>query len=202
VLRTLLASVVLSILGIVVLAAATDRFQAFTSETARRIAIQRHPPEIPGTELETQDGRRVSFTDLRGRWLVVDFIYTRCPSYCSLLGGEFSQLQGALAGPLTQGKVTLLSISFDPVHDDPERLSDYLRRFGNHGVGWLAARPSDPASLIELEHAFGVTVVPDGSGGFVHNAALEIVDPRGRLVVIVDMGDPSAVGQMLLRRMQ
>ena len=63
--------------------------------------------------LETQSGARIDVADLRGKWLLVDFIYTRCPTYCVALGSEFAQLQDRLAGPLAKGAVELVSISFD-----------------------------------------------------------------------------------------
>jgi protein SCO1/2 len=199
VVRTLLVSGILLVAGGAVLAAVTDRFQAFTTETARRVEVQAHPPWVPAAALETQSGTRLNLADLRGKWLVVDFIYTRCMTYCSVLGGEFAQLQDQLATPLTLGKVQLLSISFDPAHDTPGQLADYLKRFRNRGQGWLATRPLDANGLRRLKQVFGITVIPDELGGFVHNAAIQIVDPQGRLVEILDMGDPRRVGQTVLR---
>ncbi|MGB9430547.1 MAG: SCO family protein [Gammaproteobacteria bacterium] len=202
VLRTLLASAILLVLGGTVLATATDHFQAFTSETARRVEIRQHPPRVPAVVLETQSGARVNLADLQGKWLLVDFIYTRCMSFCSVLGGEFAQLQGQLATPLAQGRLQLLSISFDPAHDTPAQLADYLGRFHNHGTGWLAARPVDADGLSQLKRVFGITVIPDDLGGYVHNAAIEIVNPQGRLVEILDMGNSALVSRTVLKEMQ
>ena len=195
VLRTLLASLVLLAAGLGILAAATHGFRAYTSETARRIDVREHPRPLPPTLLQTADGRHTSFGELRGRWLLVDFIYTRCLTYCSVQGSEFARLQGQLAGPIATGKVTLLSISFDPARDDPAALADYQRRHGDHGAGWIAARPVDQSGLAVLMQRFGVVAVADGMGGFVHNAAIAVVDPAGRIVAILDWNDwHAAVG--------
>ncbi len=191
ILRTLLASLVILAAGVATLAAATDGWHAFTTESARRIDVREHPRALPPVSLQTADGSRIDFADLRGRWLLVDFVYTRCMTYCSVQGGEFAQLQDRLAKPITQGRVALLSISFDPGHDGPEQLAAYQRRSGDRGTGWLAVRPADAAGLDALLRVFGVTAVPDGLGGYVHNAAIAIVDPRGRLVAITDWGAPS-----------
>lgn len=201
VLRTALASTALLIAGGAAFSAATDGFRAFTSETARRVRAREHPVEIPAVTLETQSGTLIRLDDFRGTWLVVDFIYTRCPSYCLALGGEFAQLQDLLARPIEEGKVRFLSISFDPAHDTPRQLAAYQQRFLDHGAGWLAARPVTPEGLERLERTFGVTVIASPLGGYVHNAAIQIVDPRGRLVEILDMGDPQAVAQNLRRRL-
>ena len=136
VLRTCLASAALLLAGGVALAAATDGFQAFTTETARRVAVRRQPADLPAVTLENQSGARFTFADLRGKWLLVDFIYTRCPTFCTVLGGDFAQLERQLAGPIAQGKVQFLSISFDPAHDAPADLAAYLARFrGGTGAG-------------------------------------------------------------------
>ncbi|MGH8455358.1 MAG: SCO family protein [Stenotrophobium sp.] len=201
ILRTLLASLALLLAGGIGLSAATDRFQAFTTETARRIAVLKHPVNIPDVTLEDQSGVRTRFSDLHGKWLLVDFIYTRCPTFCTALGSEFAQLQDLLAGTLAQGRLQLLSISFDPAHDTPQQLSAYLQRSRDRGPNWLAARPVDARGLDQLKQAFGITVIPDPSGGYTHNASIHVVDPQGRLVEIFDMGNPAPIVQAMLPRL-
>jgi protein SCO1/2 len=143
--RTALVSAALLLVGVVALAAATDGFQAFTTETARRVAVRRQPADLPAAALENQSGARFTLADLRGTWLLVDFIYTRCPTFCTALGGDFARLQRQLARPIAQGKVQLLSISFDPTHDPPSQLAAYLGRFrGRSMMGWQAVRPPPP----------------------------------------------------------
>lgn len=201
VLRTLLASLVLLAAGIGVLATFTDGFRAFTTETARRINVLEHPSDIPPLLLQTASGGHTSFRELRGRWLLVDFIYTRCMTYCSTQADEIARLQQELSEPIAAGKVTLLSVSFDPVHDDPAALAGYQRSHGGHGTGWIAARPLDHTELSKLMHAFGVVAVPDGMGGFVHNAAFAVVDPDGRLVAILDWDDPHNAARYVTQRL-
>lgn len=202
VLRTLLASSAILAAGAAAFGIATDGLRAFTSETARRIEIQEHPRDVPATlPLQAADGSDLDFARLRGRWLLVDFIYTRCPTICSLLGGEFSQLQDRLAVPIAQNRVRLLSISFDPAHDTPQQLAEYQRHLGDRGAGWIAARPRDQEGSDTLMRLFGITAVPDGMGGFVHNASIAVVDPRGRLVTILDYDDPQAAARYVLRNL-
>lgn len=200
-LRTLLASATIAVAGTGVLMTATDHFQAFTSETARRVAIHDHPVVVPDVMLETQSGAKVDLAELHGRWLLVDFIYTRCPSLCLALGTDFARLQDQLAIPIAQDRVMLLSISFDPDHDTPRELDAYLRRSRNRGSGWLAARPVDSTGLWQLTRRFGVTVIPDPFGGYAHNAAVHIVDPQGRLVEILDQGDPDRIARFMQHKL-
>jgi len=199
VLRTSLASAVLLLAGGVALAAATDGFQAFTTETARRVAVRSRPAELPAVALESQSGARLTLGDLRGSWLLVDFIYTRCPTFCTALGGDFARLERQLVDPIARGKVQLLSISFDPTQDTPAQLAAYLGRFRGRHRGWQAARPVTADGLRQVMAAFGVTVIPDQLGGYTHNAAIHLVNPEGRLVDIFDLDDVDRIRDTVLR---
>ena len=198
-LRTSIASAALVLAGAWLFAGATDGFQAFTSEAARRIAVRDRPAMAPPVALETQAGDRINLAELRGKWLLVDFIYTGCRTLCLSLGSDFARLEDKLAEPIASGRVGLLSISFDPSNDSPRELAAYLERSRRRGAAWLAARPANAAGLVELERRFGVTVVPDGLGGYVHNTAINVVDPQGRIVDILDLGAPETVMQSLRR---
>jgi protein SCO1 len=200
-LRTLFLSIALILVGGGVLYTATDHLQAFTSEAARRVAVRQHPIEVPSVTLETQSGARIDIANLRGKWLLVDFVYTRCPTYCVALGSEFAQLQDQLAGRLGKDAVELVSISFDPVHDTPRELASYLQRAHSRGAGWVAARPVDSGGLDALERAFGITVISDGLGGYTHNAAIHVVDPQGRLIEIVDPGESAVAVRRVLQKL-
>lgn len=201
VLRTLLASLLVVVAGIATFSFATDGFRAFTTETARRIEVREHPRIVPDVPLQTAGGGHMKFDALRGRWLLVDFIYTRCMTYCSVQGSEFARLQDRLARPIAAGKVVLLSISFDPSRDTPPRLTAYQRRSGDRGAGWIAARPLNDAGLAALAGVFGFNAVPDGIGGFVHDAAIAVVSPGGRLVAILDWDEPGAAARYVLTRL-
>lgn len=201
VLRTSLASAVLLLAGGVALAAATNGFQAFTTETARRVAVRSRPVALPTVALESQSGARLTLGDLRGSWVLVDFIYTRCPTFCTALGGDFARLERQLVDPIARGKVQLLSISFDPMQDVPAQLAAYLGRFRGRHRGWQAARPVSADGLRQITAAFGVTVIPDQLGGYAHNAAIHLVDPEGRLVDIFDLGEVDRIRETILRNL-
>ena len=200
-LRTSLISLVLLAAGIGTLAGITGGFAAYTSETARRIAVRKHPPVVPSVPLQTASGEHIDFNALRGRWLLVEFIYTRCMTYCSAQGSEFARIQRQLDQLIALNKVMLLSISFDPARDDPAALTRYQRTHRSHGEGWVAARPLDQSGLGTLMNVFGVVAVPDGLGGFVHNVAIHVVNPDGKLIEILDWDDTDGAVRYLTQRL-
>jgi protein SCO1/2 len=109
---------VLSVLSALPAAAAEDRAAAASH------------PYFSDTVLVDQDGREVRFySDLiRGKIVVMDFIFTRCVGPCPILSGTFAKLQSRLGDRLGKD-VFLLSFSVDPDYDTPERLKEYAGRF-------------------------------------------------------------------------
>jgi protein SCO1 len=169
----------------------TRGFQIWTAEGARRLAVQESPVPAPAATLE---GPGLTGHPLQallatpGRVTLVNFIYTRCPGVCLALGSSFQQLQRQ-TGP---SGVKLLSISFDPTHDDAAQLQRYANGWGADPARWQFATVPDRRELQTLLQAFQVTVVADGTGGYEHNAALLVVDAQGRLVRIFDDTDLEA----------
>ena len=187
-LRTALATLALALLGWWSAAWITQDFQVWTAEGARRLTVIDQPVVAPTVALA---GPGMADPDLRtwltgaGRATIVDFVYTRCPTVCTALGSEFQQLQRALASDSTDG-VKLLSISFDPNHDDAATLQRYAMQWRADPTHWAIATVRDADQLQRLLAAFQVMVIDDGKGGYEHNAALLVIDGRGRLVRIFD----------------
>ena len=140
--------------------------------------------------LEDQDGRAFSLQDYRGRLLAVEFIYTRCTTICRTLGMAFRQIRDHLPQPMLGRDFALLSISFDPERDDSASLKAYGDAYGADGEHWRIARVRNAADLKPLLDAFGIVVIPDGLGGFEHNAAIHLLDRDGRLAQISDIDEP------------
>ena len=137
-------------------------------------------------------GRDLTLADEIGRVVVVEFIYTTCPTICVALGESFAKLRDQIQTAGLANRVRLISISFD-LRDSPDALRDYAQVHGADGGLWTTARPETEQALNALLKIFGITVVPDGAGGFVHNVALHVVDRQGRLVAIFDIGEEAKV---------
>jgi protein SCO1/2 len=77
-----------------------------------------------------------------GRPVLLNFIFTACSSICPLASQTFAQFERKL-GPESK-TVHLMSISIDPEHDTPTRLTQYAKKFRagpewQHYTGTLAA---------------------------------------------------------------
>jgi protein SCO1/2 len=195
--KTLLLSVFLAISGLMMLWIGTDGGRAFTAEAARRLEVREHPKPVPNWHLEDQNAGVLALGDWRGRYVVVDFIYTTCTSACLVLGSGLQNLQGEFENALHKNKLRLLSISFDPEQDTPERLRAHLAHFSGDGEHWVAARPTSLVEKKAILNFFKVTVIPDKMGGYTHSAGYHVIDPHGRLVAIFGVEEYSKLQDYL-----
>jgi protein SCO1 len=188
--RTALACATLALAGYASAAWVTHDFQVWTAEGARRLDVALAPVPAPDIDVEGPGAARERLPQLLADGhsvTLVEFFYTRCQTVCLSLGATFQQYQAALqADP--RAAVKLLSISFDP-RDSAADLRDYAARMHADPAHWRFVRGAGAAQTAALLSAFQVTVVPAGHGDFEHNAALLVVDRRGRLVRIFDLAE-------------
>ena len=187
--RTAIVATLAFAAGLAVAHSATDGFEAYTLESARRLAALRSPARVPALPLDLADGGRVFLSEVPGRVLLVDFVYTSCPTACVALGSVYAQLQRRLAAEIAAGEVRLVSVSFDPARDGPAELRAYRARHGASAAGWELGKPAHAGELQSWLSAFGVVVIPDRLGGYAHNAAVHVVGMDRRLVAILDPQD-------------
>ncbi len=195
-LQTFAASLLALLVGLAVIVLATDGGHAFTTEALRRGQVARAPQQLPDFSLRDRSDQPAMLRQLLasdGRVQIVDFVYTRCQTVCSVLGSVYQRLQQQLLERGLQDKVGLLTISFDPANDDTAALQDYATRLRMDPAAWQIVTLASVADRRRLLDAFGIMVVPAPLGEFEHNAALHIIDPAGRLVRIVDYAAISQV---------
>jgi protein SCO1/2 len=133
----------------------------------------------PPFQLTDQDGRRVSLSDLAGRVVVLDFIYTRCPGPCPILTGLHADVQRSLPESV-RASTWFVSVSLDPVHDTPERLRAYARARGADLSSW-SFLTGTPEEVDEVLEAYGVGRAPGADGQIDHLVATFLIDEEGRV---------------------
>lgn len=162
--------------GLATLTWATDGWTSWTAESARRNAVLRQQTLLPDLEVQRENGKLTRLYAFDKPILVLDFIFTRCLTACMAMGYQFSRLQSMLSSTPRAESIQFLSISFDHENDDPEKLSAYLRRFSSEPANWSALRVIDKRQLDELLASLGVIVLPEPTLGYVHNAAIYLVE--------------------------
>lgn len=184
--RNTLASIAVLLFGLVLFYIGTDGFQAFTAEAARVERLKEDKPKFPAVTLEDSKGRAYPFSEFKGKYVFITFLYTSCGTVCPELEMNMGEVYKQLPKRYLGKDIVFLSISFDPERDTPERLDKYKDMFDSDGETWRMARIADKAELDSLLKEFGVIVIPDGEGNFAHNSAFYLVDPNGNLADVMD----------------
>lgn len=142
---------------------------------------------LPDFALYDQDGEVVSGARFRGKKVLLNFIYTRCPiaTMCPAAVANMMavQRQAAEAGVTD---FELVSISFDPEFDTPGVLREYADARGID-TGNYSFLTGPESAIRDLLKQLGV--IAEVQGPLIqHSLATLLIDERGR---IIDRADGS-----------
>lgn len=125
----------------------------------------------PQFSLTDQLGRPVTDSDLRGKVVLANFIYTSCPDICPTTSGQMRTMQELLreAG-LLDADVRLLSITVDPTRDTPAQLRSYAEGLRADPERWrfLTGEASTVRQVVVEGFALGVEVMAPAAPGQEH----------------------------------
>jgi protein SCO1/2 len=190
---------------------------AFAAELARDSDYDYDPP-APGSyslpvikpaadgALLDSNNESVQLRDLtRGRITVLSFIYTRCaaPKACPYATGVLNRIHDLSVDDKTLAKsIRLVSLSFDPEYDTPQRLADYSDNVRNQrpGCEWSFTTAKSRAELEKIVAAYDQAVdkrqnPADPQGPLYHTLRVFLIDREGRIRNIYSSGtlDPRLV---------
>jgi protein SCO1 len=143
------------------------------SEIGRRVVDK----PVADFVLTDQLGRRFKWADTRGKIVVVNFIYTKCPDVCPLLSAKFAAMQRSLEEQ-KQTDYLLVSITTDPARDNSQTLKSYAALFKADERSWFFLTGSKEA-LTKVWKGFGVTVRKAPDGEVQHTTLTTVIDRHG-----------------------
>jgi protein SCO1/2 len=127
--------------------------------------------------LVDQDGELLREDDLSDGILVMNFMFTSCPSACPQLTRRLRRVFDLLPDE-TRTHVQFLSVSVDPEHDRPETLKDFARRHRADLPRWRFARV-ESAELLGLSERLTVFEPGAASTPSAHSMAIYVFDQKG-----------------------
>ncbi len=147
--------------------------------THRQGAAERRQIKVPIQDLSLRDQsvRPFSFQGLRGKLVVLTFVYTTCPDLCPLITSGLLRVQRGLQAT-ERNSVFLLSITTDPEIDSPEVLKSYAERYGVDFSNW-SFLTGEKEELSPVWKAFGVKVQRKARGLVDHTTLTALVDEKG-----------------------
>jgi len=152
----------------------------------------------PDFSLIDQNRARVTLSEFSGKVVAITFVYTRCPfpNFCFRLTNNFARLQKRFAREMGR-ELILLTITLDPIHDQPEALAAYGRTWNIDSKGWrLLTGP--PAEIQKFCDRFGVAFYPD-EGEFIHSLHTLVIDRQGKLAANLEGNEftPEELGDLV-----
>ena len=170
--RLLLALIVTGILALTAIAAVLLFAVGDRAAGGGGFSGATRPPNIPPARFDLPDerGRMVRLSAMRGKPVVVTFLYTTCEDTCPLTA---AQIRGALDE--LGHDVPVIAVSVDPANDTPALARSYsFKQKLNGRMRWVLG---DAGELERIWRAYGVQ--PQGEG-FEHSASTVLLDGAGR----------------------
>jgi protein SCO1/2 len=154
--------------------------------------------QFPDAAFTDQTGAAVRSSDLAGRVLIANFIFTRCPTVCPVTSLKMKRLGEGLA---SEEGIALVSISVDPEHDTPAVLRAYAARYGADPARWRFLTGEAGAVRRAIEDGFKLAVdrrgtSADGTPDIVHDLHVVLVDRRLRIRGYYDSDDPGRLADL------
>ena len=134
----------------------------------------------PDFALTLQDGARIGLADLRGKVVVVTFIYTTCADTCPLLTAKLVGIQRQLG--TDRARVRFVAITVDPKKDTPAALRRYAEGHGAKAPGWLFLTGTE-GEIGEVARRYGIYVKKRPAGDVDHTFLTSVIDGEGVLRV-------------------
>lgn len=184
--RRLAAALVVAALGLLPAPRPAMTHQERAMHGAGRPFLAPEPPlpairKAPDFALIDTEGRRARLASLRGRVVLVGFLYTSCTAACPLLSARLAALQRALREIDPEGRrVAILSVTVDPARDTAAALRAYGARFGADPARWRFLREA-PDRLAPVLAAYGEWARRTPAGEVDHPARLHLVDADGQV---------------------
>ncbi len=156
---------------------------------------------LPNILLLTQENKQVRFYDdlVKGKTVLVNFIYTGCEKSCSPTTANLARMHGLLGDRIGRDLV-LLSISLDPTVDRPAKLKEYAARFGKF-QGWyfLTGNEIDIDNLRRRLGLYDLDSVLDADK--TQHAGIVVIgnDMTNRWSSMPALMDPRQLAQTVLR---
>ena len=146
----------------------------------------------PDGAIIDSDSKSLNLRQLtHGRVTVLSFIYTRCAASkaCPYAVSVLSQLHALSADDKELAtNMRLVSLSFDPDHDTPQRLAEYSEaiRDQKSGCEWHFATAKSNAALESILNGYGQAVDKrsnpnDPQGPLYHILRVFLIDRDGRI---------------------
>ena len=161
----------------------------------------------PPFEQTNQFGQTTSLSQLRGKVVVLTFLYSNCPDTCPLLISKIQQAMTELGSPTDE--VTLVAVTVDPERDTVQRLREHTSSLSFYWQ-YLTGEPEQVKSVWDN---YGIYAAPQKEemsiGGqshadhqgyeVIHTTVVILIDKEGfqRSILLGEWWQPAELEEKL-----
>jgi protein SCO1/2 len=151
---------------------------------------------ISDFKLVNQKGDSIGFAADSNKITVVNFFFTRCPSFCKNMNKEMSRVAETYQN---NNFLRFLSISIDPDFDTAPVLLNYSKSFNNKSKRWNFLTGNKDLIYKLSRQDFLVDALKDTSleNNFIHSPMLILVDPHKHIRGYYDSGSKDQVDRLI-----
>ena len=129
---------------------------------------------IEGFRFTDSTGAEVTYDDVRGKIVVLNFFFSRCKGICPTLNGNVKRVVRKFS---KDKSIRFLSVSVDPKHDTTEKLASYRKSF-EAPAQWQFLRGPHK----EVKDFIGEQLkLVSGDTPDVHTTRITLLDQKGRI---------------------
>jgi protein SCO1/2 len=155
---------------------------------------------VPAFDFRDHLGAAISNRDLLGKVVVMNFIFTRCPTMCPAFSMKMRRVQDR-TGDVTED-LKLISFTVDPAYDTPEVLAEYAEKQGADPTRWRFVTGDHESLHTLVSEGFALALEqagadPNGTPDIVHAEHFVLVDRRGAIRGYYDSNDAQRIERML-----
>ena len=164
--------------------------------------------KIKNFTLTDHNGKKVSFSDFKGKYLLVFFGYTYCPDVCPTSMLRIKEAIDYLGD--YKKYIHVLFISVDPERDTPELLKRFLSFYDPEGkyMTGLTGKPDEIKKVAKMFRAYyeKVPLKDNPEVGYLvdHTAFIYLIDKNGvlRLIFRPANDDPKRIAEDIIQVMK
>ncbi len=134
---------------------------------------------LPNAQFVTSQNKPLQFYDLKGNYLFVSFVYTRCPiaKMCPLTMTLNKQVWRKVKTALPKAKMKFLIVTLDPEVDSPGVLKSYAKKWKLNEADFILTTGSAQV-LSDFASQFNVIGFTNPDGTVSHNLKSVLISPE------------------------
>lgn len=146
------------------------------------------------TGLVTHDRKPFSLEALRGKTVLLNFMFTSCPSVCPKQTKALQQVQQGLPRTVRE-RTHFMSVSIDPERDRPEALLAFAEKHRLDLSNWSFVTGPE-ADIALLSQNYSAQAVPEQALPLDHRTEVRLINASGKLMQSY-AGEPLDVARLI-----